>query len=70
MVRRCQGEFRCTVLDSIGAGKPVGEIAGQFGIKGQTLYIWRNRHQIDRGVGAGTSTSESAELAAGRKRIR
>ena len=36
----------------------------------QTVYNWRNQDQVDRGIRSGTSTSESAELAAARKRIR
>jgi transposase-like protein len=58
------------VLDLIQAGKPVAEIAAQLGVTAQTVYNWRNQDQIDRGVRAGTSTRESAELAAARKRIR
>jgi transposase-like protein len=58
------------VLDLIEAGKPVAEIAAQLGMTAQTVYNWRNQDQIDRGLRAGVSTSESAELAAARKRIR
>jgi len=58
------------VLDLIEAGKPVAEIAVQLGMTAQTVYNWRNQDQIDRGLRAGVSTSESAELAAARKRIR
>ena len=38
--------------------------------RAQTVYNWRNQDQIDRGVRAGTSTTEAAELTAARKRIR
>ena len=58
------------MLDLIEAGKPVAEVAEQLGITAQTVYNWRNQDQIDRGIRAGVSTSESAELAAARKRIR
>jgi transposase-like protein len=58
------------VLDLIEAGKPVAEIAAQLGVTAQTVYNRRNQDQIDRGVRAGISTSESAELTAARKRIR
>ncbi len=70
MPRRYPVEFRRKVLDLIEAGKPVAEIAAQLGITAQTVYNWRNQDQIDRGVRAGLSTTESAELAAARKRIR
>ncbi len=70
MPRRYPVEFRRKVLDLIEDGRPVAEIAVQLGITAQTVYNWRNQDQIDRGVRAGMSTSESAELSAARKRIR
>ena len=70
MPRRYPVEFRRKVLDLTEAGRPVAEIAVQLGIMAQTVYNWRNQDQIDRGVRAGVSTSESAELSAARKRIR
>ena len=70
MPRRYPVEFRRKVLDLIEAGKPVAEIAAQLGMTAQAVYNWRNQDQIDRGLRAGVSTSESAELAAARKRIR
>lgn len=70
MPRRYPVEFRRKVLDLIAAGKPVAEVAAQLGITAQTIYNWRNQDQIDRGQRAGTSTGESAELTAARKRIR
>ena len=69
MPRRYPVEFRRKVLDLIAAGKPVTEIAEQLGITAQTVYNWRNQDQIDRGVRAGMSTRESAELTAAKKRI-
>lgn len=70
MPRRYPAEFRRKVLDLIEAGRPVAEIAAQLGVTGQTIYNWRNQDQIDRGLRAGMSTSESAELTAAKKRIR
>lgn len=70
MPRRYPNEFRRTVLDLIEAGKPVVEIAAQLGVSDQTIYNWRNQDQIDRGLRAGTSTVELAELTAARSRIR
>lgn len=70
MPRRYPVQFRRKVLDLIEAGKPVAEIAAQLGITAQTVYNWRNQDQIDRGVRAGISTTESVELTAARKRIR
>jgi transposase len=68
--RRYPVGFRRKVLDLIEAGRPVAEIAAQLGVSDQTIYNWRNQDQIDRGLRAGVSTSESVELAAARKRIR
>ena len=70
MPRRYPVEFRRKVLDLIEAGRPVAEIAEQLGVTAQTVYNWRNQDQVDRGIRAGLSTSESAELTAARKRIR
>lgn len=70
MPRRYPVAFRRKVLDLIEAGKPIAEIASQLGVSDQTIYNWRNQDQIDRGLRTGISTSESAELAAVRKRIR
>ena len=56
--------------DLIEAGKPVAEIAEQLGLTAQTVYNWRNQDEIDRGLRAGLSTGESAELTAAKKRIR
>ena len=70
MPRRYPVEFRRKVLDLIEAGRPIAEVAVQLGVSDQTIYNWRAQDQIDRGVRVGVSTSESAELAAARKRIR
>ena len=70
MPRRYPVEFRRKVLDLIEAGRPVAEIAEQLGVTAQTVYNWRNQDHVDRGIRAGLSTRESAELIAARKRIR
>ena len=70
MPRSHRVEFRRNVLDLIEAGKPVAEIAVQLGVSDQTIYNWRNQDRVDRGLRAGVTTAESAELAAARKRIR
>ena len=69
MPRRYPVEFRRKVLDLIEAGRPVAEVAAQLGITAQTVYNWRNQDHIDRGWRAGTTTAESAELTAAKKRI-
>jgi transposase-like protein len=58
------------VLNLIEAGRPVVEIAAQLGVLDQVIYRWRKQDLIDRGLLAGVTTSESAELRVARKRIR
>ena len=70
MPRRYPVAFRRKVLDLIEAGKSVAEVADQLGVSGQTIYTWRKQDEVDRGMRVGVSTSESAELAAARRRIR
>jgi transposase-like protein len=63
-------EFRRRVLDLIEAGRKVAEVADDLGISDQTIYTWRRQDRIDRGLEAGLSSAEKAELVAARKRIR
>jgi transposase-like protein len=63
-------EFRRRVLDLIEAGRKVAEVADDLGISDQTIYSWRRQDRIDRGLEAGLSSAEKAELVAARKRIR
>jgi transposase-like protein len=63
-------EFRQRVLELVEAGRKVGEVAADLGISEQTIYSWRRQDRIDRGLEAGLTTVEKAELVAARKRIR
>ena len=63
-------EFRRRVLDLIAAGRKIAEVAEDLGISDQTIYTWRRQDRIDRGLEAGVSSAEKAELVAARKRIR
>jgi transposase-like protein len=63
-------EFRRRVLDLIEAGRKIAEVADDLGISDQTIYTWRRQDRIDRGLDAGLSSAEKAELVAARKRIR
>jgi transposase-like protein len=58
------------VLDLIEAGRKIAEVADDLGISDQTIYTWRRQDRIDRGLEAGLSLAEKAELVAARKRIR
>jgi transposase-like protein len=63
-------EFRRRVLELVEAGRKIAEIAADLGISEQTIYSWRRQDRIDRGLEAGLTTVEKAELVAARKRIR
>ena len=63
-------EFRRRVLDLIDAGRKVAQVADDLGIGEQSIYSWRRQDRIDRGLEAGLSSAEKAELVAARKRIR
>ena len=63
-------EFRRRVLDLLDAGRPVADVARDLRISDQTIYTWRRQDRIDRGLEAGTTTAEHAELVAARQRIR
>jgi transposase-like protein len=63
-------EFRRRVLDLIEAGRKIADVANDLGISDQTIYTWHRQDRIDRGLEAGVSSAEKAELVAARKRIR
>lgn len=63
-------EFRRRVLDLIASGRKIADVAADLGISEQTIYSWRRQDRIDRGLAAGLTTGERAELVAARTRIR
>jgi transposase-like protein len=63
-------EFRRRVLDLVAAGKKVSQVAHDLGISEQSIYTWRRQDEIDRGLHAGLSSHERAELTASKMRIR
>ncbi len=63
-------EFRRRVLDLVDAGRKIAEVSEDLGISDQTIYSWRRQDRIDRGLEAGMSSAEHAELVAARKRVR
>jgi transposase len=63
-------EFRRRGLDLVVAGRKIAEVAHDLGFSEQTIYTWRRQDRIDRGLEAGMSSAEKAELVAARKRIR
>jgi putative transposase len=69
MPRMYPAEFRRKVLDLLEAGRSVAEVAAALGVADQTIYNWRAQELIDTGQKPGLSSSDQAELAAGRRRI-
>jgi transposase-like protein len=63
-------EFRRRVVDLVEGGRKVAEVAAELQISEQTIYTWRRQARIDAGIEAGVTTSEKAELAAAKRRIR
>ena len=63
-------EFRQRVLDLVAAGRHIGDFARDLGISDQTVYSWRHQGRIDRGLQAGLTSGERAELVAARRRVR
>ena len=64
-------EFRRRVLDLLAAGRhDVGDVARDLGISDQAVYNWRRQERTDRGLEAGLTSGERAELQAARRRIR
>lgn len=63
-------EFRRRVLDLVEAGRKIADVAADLGISDQTIYTWRRQDRIDRGLEAGLTSAENAELVAARKKIR
>jgi transposase-like protein len=62
-------EFRRKVLDLIGAGRSIADVAHDLEISEQSIYTWRRQDRIDRGLVPGLSSAEKAELSAANKRI-
>jgi transposase len=55
-------EFGRKVLDLIEVGRPIAEVAKTLGISAQSIYTWRRRDRIDKGLLPGLSSHEHDEL--------
>ena len=69
MPRSYASQFRAMVVEQVRSGRRVAEVAATVDVPEGTLYRWVRQERIDRGELAGTSTSETAELRAARRRI-
>ena len=58
------------MIDLLATGRKVADVARDLGVSEQAIYSWRRQERIDRGLEAGVSTPERAELAAAKRRIR
>jgi len=62
-------QFRVMVVEQVRSGKRVVDVASSVDVAEATVYRWVRQDRVDRGELAGTSTSETAELRAARRRI-
>ena len=62
-------EFRRKVLDLVASGRTVAEVARDLGVSQESIYTWRRQDRIDRGLDAGLTSGEKAELTAAKRRI-
>ena len=62
-------QFRAMVIEQVRSGRKVEELARELEVSPATVYRWLRQDRVDRGERAGTSTPESAELRAARRRI-
>ncbi|GAA3590296.1 hypothetical protein GCM10022198_12750 [Klugiella xanthotipulae] len=62
--------FKRKVLDLLADGTPVKHVAEDLGISQQTIDNWREQSLVDRGELSGMTSTESAERASARRRIR
>jgi transposase-like protein len=69
MPKRYPSEFRRRVLELLASGRSVAEVARDLEIPNQTIYLWRRQEQVDKGLVAGPTSTEIAELTAARRRI-
>jgi len=57
------------VIDLIESGVSVAEVTAGLKVPAATIYIWCNQHLVDTGRKPGTSSVESTELVATKRRI-
>ncbi|MGH9206392.1 MAG: transposase, partial [Acidimicrobiales bacterium] len=69
MPRSYAPQFRSMVVDQVRAGQRVAEVAAKLEVTQATVFRWVRQEKIDRGEIVGTSTKETAELRAAKRRI-
>ena len=69
MPRSYAPQFRAMVVEQVRSGRPVAEVAADLELSPGTVFRWVRQDRIDRGELEGTSTVESADLRAAKRRI-
>ena len=69
MPRSYASQFRAMVIEQVRSGRRVAEVAASVGVPESTVFRWVRQDRIDRGDLGGTSTIETAELRAAKRRI-
>lgn len=62
-------EFKRRALHLVEAGRSIAEVARDLDISPQSIYRWQRQDRIDKGTEPGTTSVESAEMIAARRRI-
>ena len=70
MPYRYPPEFRRRVLNLVADGRSVASLSEDLGGSDQTIYNWRHKDAIDRGLKPGSTSVERAELQTASRRIR
>lgn len=64
-------EFRHKLIQLHRSGRSLSDLAQEFGVNRQTIFIWTKQEQIDTGERTdGLTTEERKELTLLRKRVR
>jgi transposase len=62
-------QFRAMVVEQVRSGRSVAEVAESVDVPQSTVFRWARQDRGDRSELAGTSTVESGQLRAARRRI-
>jgi len=69
MPRSYAPQFRAMVIEQVRNGRRVADVAASVELPQATVFRWVRQDRIDRGEIPGTSSQESSELRAARRRI-
>lgn len=69
MPRAYAAQFRAMVVEQVRSGRRVAEVATAVEVPPATVLRWVRQDKIDRGELVGTTTAETAELRAAKRRI-